>query len=211
MTSSSSDNECLERLLEGDERAFEALIDEYHTGMLKFASTFVDGESAAEEVVQETWAAVVDGLEDFEGRSSLKTWIYGILANIAKKRGRRDGRTVNWSSLSDEPIDDRVTVDSDRFNAEGHWSVPPKSWNRDPEDDLLRSDLLEQIERALEDLPARQQAVVRLRDVEGLSTDDVCDILDITQGNQRVLLHRGRTKIRSALEQYLAGGREVPE
>lgn len=196
------DSELVERLLVGDEGAFEALIESHHRGMVRLARSFVSDESVAEEVVQETWTAVLDGLEGFEGRSKLKTWIFGILTNLARKRGKRDARTVNWSSVSEEPLDREVAEESSRFNAEGHWSVPPVPWNVDPEQELMRARMLERIAEAIEELPERQQAVVNLRDVEGWSSEEVCEVLDITKGNQRVLLHRGRSKVRDALESY---------
>ena len=203
MATNDADRELVERLLDGDEAAFESLIDTHHRGMVKLARTFVVDETAAEEVVQETWTAVIDGLERFEGRSSLKTWIFSILTNLARKRGEKDSRSVAWSSLSDEPLDGEVDEDSNRFNTEGRWSVPPVPWNTDPEEELLRTDMLEKIQQAIETLPPSQGAVVRLRDVEGLPSEEVCELLDISSGNQRVLLHRGRSKVRDALESYL--------
>lgn len=204
MSNADADSQLAERILGGDEAAFETLIDENHRGMVRFAKSFVDDESTAEEVVQETWTAVIDGLDDFEGRSSLETWIYSILTNIAKKRGEKDARTVTWSSVSESTIDAEVAEEGDRFNVEGRWSVPPVPWNTDPEAELLRSQLLDRIQSAIEQLPARQQAVVTLRDVQGFSPEETCEVLEITDGNHRVLLHRGRSKVREALESYLA-------
>ena len=204
-----ADAQLVERLLDGDEEAFEALIEEHHRGMVNLAKAFVVDESAAEEVVQETWTAVIDGLDGFEGRSSLKTWIFSILTNLARKRGEKDSRSVAWSSLSEGTIDQEVGEDSSRFATDGRWSAPPAPWNMDPEEEMMRADLLDEIRRAIENLPSRQQVVVRLRDVEGLGSEEVCEVLDITDGNQRVLLHRGRSKVRDALENYLADGREA--
>jgi len=204
MSSQDADPQLAERILGGNEAAFETLIDRHHASMVRYANSFVEDDSAAEEVVQETWTAVIDGLDDFEGRSSLKTWIYSILTNIAKQRGRKDARTVAWSSVSEETIDAEVSEEGDRFNSDGRWAVPPVPWNTDPEEELFRSKLLDRIQSAIERLPPRQQAVVTLRDVQGFSAEEVCDVLEVTDGNQRVLLHRGRSKVREALESYLA-------
>ena len=202
MTRTRNESIRVERLREGDDEAFADLVDRHHRAMLRLAETFVSDRATAEEVVQETWTAVIDGLEDFEGHSSLKTWMFSILTNLAKKRGQQEARTVTWSSLSEESIDREVTEESDRFDTEGRWSVPPVPWNTDPEEELMRSDLLERLEDAIEQLPDRQKAVVTLRDIEGWSASEVCDVLDITDGNQRVLLHRGRQKMRETLESY---------
>lgn len=209
MSTSDPDATLVERLQSGDESAFEQLVDAHHRGMVKLAQTFVDDEATAEEVVQETWTAVIDGLDRFERRSSLKTWIFSILTNLARKRGEKDARSLNWSSISEESLDREVSQESNRFNAEGHWSVPPPAWSTDPEEELMRAKLLERVKEAIDELPERQKVVVQLRDVEGMSSSQVCEVLDITSGNQRVLLHRGRTKVRDSLERYLADGKEV--
>lgn len=208
MSLSDDDTNLVERLLDGDERAFETLIDHHYSAMLRLAKTFVADESTAEEVVQETWTAVIDGLDRFEGRSSLKTWIFSILTNLARKRSRRDSRETVWSSISEEPLDGEASEMTERFDSGGRWNLPPKNWKSDPEQELMRSRMLDEVQKALDDLPARQRAVVMLRDVEGLTPEEACDVLEITRGNQRVLLHRGRTKIREALEESLSEGGE---
>ncbi|MFB6264820.1 MAG: RNA polymerase sigma factor [Bradymonadaceae bacterium] len=195
------DSDCLDRLLAGDEEAFSELIDDYHAEMIRVAEAFVDDRSTAEESVQETWTAVIEGLDDFEGRSSLKTWIFSILTNQARKRGEKEAREPNWSELSEEPLDREVTEDANRFNAEGRWSKPPVPWSVDPEEKTLRREMLSVVDEAIDDLPRRQRVVVTMRDVEGWSSDEVCDVLDISNGNQRVLLHRGRKKLRRVLEE----------
>lgn len=206
MSKSNSDSQLLQRLLDGDEQAFETLIDDYHAEMVRLANVFVDDESAAEEIVQDTWMAVIDGIENFKGDSSLKTWIFGILTNLARKRGEADARTVNWSSLPEGSLDD---TQNGRFDPEGWWSTPPAPWNTDPEEELMQTQLLEIVDEAIEELPASQRAVVTLRDVRGWPSDEVCDVLDISRGNQRVLLHRARSHVREALESNLADDGEL--
>lgn len=196
------------RLQRGDEEAFDCLVERFHDPMLRFARSLVDkDESLAREVVQETWLAVINGLDRFEGRSSLKTWMFGILSNQAKKRFKKENRLKNWSALfEDVSMDEKLSVDSERFDPSGTWTKPPSSWNSNPEQRVENSEVLDVIEDAIENLPDSQQAVVVLRDVEGVSADDACDILDVTDSNQRVLLHRGRVRIRKALERYYDSG-----
>jgi len=166
------------------------------------AMVYVKDRASAEEVVQDTWLAVVEGLSRFEGRSSLKTWMYRILTYQARRRATRDRRTINWSTMVDSEAEG-PTIEPSRFNAEGHWSRPPTDWGKNPEDRLLRSDVLNAIRDAIETLPPVQRSVVLLRDVEGWSSGDVCDTLELSMGNQRVLLHRGRNKLRDLLEAHL--------
>jgi RNA polymerase sigma-70 factor (ECF subfamily) len=155
----------------------------------------------AEEVAQETWVGVLNGLDRFEGRSSLKTWIFRILVNRAKTRGERESRSVPFSSL--ESGDGEPSVDPDRFIEAGAWASPPRAWEGEPEDRLLAGEARAVIDRAIEQLPTAQRQVITLRDIEGLDADEVVAVLDITDGNQRVLLHRARSKVRQALEDYL--------
>jgi len=192
----------IRRLLEGDEEAFGRLVEAYHARLGTLARAYVADPAAAEEVVQETWLAVLEGLPRFEGRSSLKTWIFRILANRAKTRAVREKRSIPFSALEGAP--DEPAVDPSRFARSGAWADPPRPWDEEtPERLLLNREVLSRIEEALDQLPEGQKAVVLLRDVEGLGAEETCNILEISETNQRVLLHRGRSKIRRALEEYL--------
>jgi RNA polymerase sigma-70 factor, ECF subfamily len=199
------DHELVQRLREGDESAFAELIDRYGATMVRVAQMYVRDRATAEEVVQETWLAVLNGIDRFEERSSLKTWLFRILTNRAKTRGERDGRIIPFSSLAGTGEEDEPAVDPDRFlgpdSAEpGAWAAPPRAW---PQDEVLGRETLEVIEAAIEELPETQREVIRLRDVEGWSPMEVAEALEITDGNQRVLLHRARSKVRAAVEKYL--------
>jgi RNA polymerase sigma-70 factor, ECF subfamily len=196
-------------LRRGDETAFVALVTEHQATLKRVARTYVSSDAVADEVVQETWLAVVKGLPRFEGRSSLKTWIFHILANQAKTRGEREGRSVPLTALAGVPDDDAPSVDPDRFRPDddawpGHWAVPPRPWD-DPERRLRSLEARAFLREAIDELPPAQQAVIALRDVEGLSAEEVCGVLDLTAVNQRVLLHRARSRVRSILERYLDG------
>jgi RNA polymerase sigma-70 factor, ECF subfamily len=194
-------SDTLQRLLAGDEAAFEALVAEHHGPMLRFARHFISRPDVAEEVVQETWLAVLRGLDRFEGRSSLKTWIFHILANRARSRAVREGRVVPFADVGRADQDAFDTDLASRFGPDGQWSHPPAPWDVDtPEAIALRKEAMEQLEVALEALPPAQRTVVRLRDVEGWPADEVCNVLEITETNQRVLLHRARTRLRQSLE-----------
>ena len=198
----------VEALRRGDEAAFSELVDMYHAAMLRLARSFVSDRAVAEEVVQEAWLGVIRGIARFEGRSSLKTWIFRILTNTAKKRGARERRTVPFSALT-SPDDDGV-VDADQFHPAGHlwaghWAAGPDSWGPAPEERLLASETRQVIATAIETLPDSQRQVITLRDVEGWAADEVCDALEITEVNQRVLLHRARAKVRAHLADYLTG------
>src|SRR4051812_45706274 len=205
------DHELVQRLRDGDEMAFAELIDRYGAMMLRVAQMYVRDRATAEEVVQETWLAVLNGIDRFEGRSSLKTWIFQILSNRARTRAVRERRSAPFSSLAAEGEADEAAVDADRFRPEtdrwgGHWAAAPADWSALPEERLLGSETLARVHEAIQTLPPRQAEVVVLRDVEGWSPDEVCAALDISDGNQRILLHRGRSKVRAALESYLAEG-----
>jgi RNA polymerase sigma-70 factor, ECF subfamily len=194
-------------LRRGDERAFEQLLDRYHTPLRRFAMTYVRNAAVADEVVQETWLAVVRGIERFEGRSSLKTWIFQILVNTAVTRAERESRTVPLSAF-EASNDEEPAVDPSRFLDEshgrwpGHWAAPPSRWNELPEDALLGHETLDVLWDAIAALPEMQRRVITLRDVEGCSADEVCELLELSEANQRVLLHRARSKARAALEAH---------
>ena len=197
-------------LAAGDERAFAALVDRYGSALLRFALVYVRDRAVAEEIVQETWLGVLQGIERFEGRSSLKTWIFRILANRAKTRAEREARTIPFSALTEHGEEGgELSVEPERFLAAthrrwpGHWASPPTSWSEIPEDRLLAGETLDCIRTAIEALPATQRQVIVLRDVEGWPADEVCEILGLSEGNQRVLLHRARSKVRARLETYL--------
>ena len=197
-----TDDSFLARLLAGDEAAFSELVTAHHASLLRLALTFVSDYGAAEEVVQETWLGVLNGLKSFERRASLKTWIFRILVNRARSRGVRDGRTVPFSALQDPASDDMDVLEW--FTAKGGWLQPPAMWQQqDPEALILQRETVNCLEAAIADLPPNQRAVVSLRDVEGVEAEEVCNILAITGANQRVLLHRARSRVRSALEKHL--------
>lgn len=202
----------LERLREKDETAFEILLDRYHSGMVNIALIYLNERTVAEEVVQETWIGVLRGLHRFEGRSSLKTWIFSILVNRAKTWAQREGRYVNLSALDDSDAGSHeAAVNPDRFNPADdprwphHWKSAPQSWDEIPENRLLSQETHERIRNAIETLPAKQRAVITLRDLEECSSDEVCNILALSESNQRVLLHRARSKVRQILEKYFQG------
>jgi len=174
--------------------------------MERLARVYVHSADLAAEVVQETWMAVLHGLQRFEGRSALKTWIFRILTNKAKTRGVREGRTVPFSSLGREDDDRGPAVDADRFTSKGRWADPPSGWGHGtPEAILQRKDSMQALQEAIATLPPGQRAVVTMRDIDGWDSEDVCNVLEISETNQRVLLHRGRSKLRGALEQHYRG------
>jgi RNA polymerase sigma-70 factor (ECF subfamily) len=199
-------------LLAGDEAAFVALVDRYYAPMLRLAAVYVADRSVAEEVVQETWVGVFQGLPHFAGRSSLKTWIFRILTNQAQTRGKREARTVPFSALAGgDDEGDEPTVDPSRFLPADHarwphhWATPPQSWAGAPEDQLLAQETRRYLKQALSTLPPTQRSVIIMRDVEGWESVEVCNVLGITETHQRVLLHRARAKVRRALAHYLTG------
>jgi RNA polymerase sigma-70 factor (ECF subfamily) len=205
---SSEDAHVVDALRRGDESAFEALVRMYHSSLLRVALVYVSSRAVAEEVVQDTWLGVLKGIERFEGRSSLKTWIFRILANTAKTRGEREGRTLPFSALRNPAGVPEPAVGPERFLDQehprwpGHWATPPAPWG--PEERLLDRETEAVVAGAIERLPPAQRAVISLRDVEGWEAEEVCNALDLTETNQRVLLHRARSKVRRALEEYLA-------
>jgi RNA polymerase sigma-70 factor (ECF subfamily) len=202
---SQQDTRLLEGLRAGDEAAFLELMREHGGAMLRVAMMYVPSRAIAEEVVQEAWLGVLKGIGSFEGRSSLKTWLFRIVSNTAKTRGVREARSVPFSSLGGE-TGDEPTVDPDRFLGSGerfpgHWAIPPQAWA--PESRLLSDEALDVIEREIDRLPAAQRAVITMRDVEGFTSEEVCNALDLSETNQRVLLHRARARVRGALEEYM--------
>jgi RNA polymerase sigma-70 factor (ECF subfamily) len=185
-----------------DERAFEALVDDLSPGMLRMARGFVRTDSAAEEVVQEAWLAVVTGLDGFEGRSSVRTWVLGIVVNIARRRGARDARIVPFAALGEEPaVDPARFLPADHDRWPGHWAIPPEPW---PDDALETAEALTAIRAAVDALPDAQRAVVMLRDMVGCTAEETREALGLSDANLRVLLHRGRSRVRAALEAALA-------
>jgi RNA polymerase sigma-70 factor, ECF subfamily len=198
--------ELLEGLRQGEEGAFATLMASYSSALLRVAMTFVPSRAVAEEVVQETWLGVLNGLDRFEGRSSLKTWIFRILTNIARTRGARERRSIPFSSLAAAEADEGPSLDPDRFLPPEHrypggWALVPTPW-RTPEEGLLAGETRDVILGAIHELPPAQRTVITLRDVEGWPSEEVCDALEVSEGNQRVLLHRARTKVRAALERH---------
>jgi RNA polymerase sigma-70 factor, ECF subfamily len=201
-----NDAELVRALRRGDEDAFRFLIDEHSPFLLRIARSYVGSRATAEEVVQETWVGVLRGIDGFEGRSSLRTWIARILSNTAKTRATRERRTTPFSSLVDEGAQQGPVVDPDRFlpadhSEAGHWALAPRRW-KTPEERLLSGEVQKVILAAIEQLPASQRAVITLRDIEGWPAQEVCVALEVTEGNQRVLLHRARSKVRDELERY---------
>lgn len=209
VVASADDLRLVEALRAGDEAAFTSLVEAYHASMLRLALIFVSDRSVAEEVVQETWLGVLRGLPRFEGRSSLKTWIFRILTNTAKTRGQREGRSLPFSALWDAEADgDEVAVAPERFLSAAHdhlageWAEFPNSWDNVPEDRLLAEETMGVVRTAIEALPPAQREVITLRDIENWPSQEICNVLEISESNQRVLLHRARSKVRRALERY---------
>lgn len=191
-------------LRDGDEVAFAELVRRYHGALMRLARSFGAAEPVAEEIVQETWLGALRGLDRFEQRSSLKTWLFGILKNQARGHAARERRSVPFSALGRRDEVDGPSVDADRFQGSDgvcadHWAVPPRPWE-DPHRRLASLEAREHLRRAITALPERQRAAVMLRDVEGLDAAEVCELLEVSEGNQRVLLHRGRAAVRNALE-----------
>ena len=208
-TASAPDERALiDRLRQGDERAFLALVDRHHALMVRVARGYVRSDAVAEEVAQDAWVGFLSGIGRFEARSSLKTWLFRILVNRALTRATREARTVPFSSLEGEDDDDPA-VTPDRFldashpRWPGHWAAAPQRWDELPEECLLGRETLQEAREAIDALPPRQRQVILLRDVDGWTPEEVCTALDISDGNQRILLHRARSKVRAALERHL--------
>ena len=205
----SDEAQLVKSLQAGDEAAFATIVERYHPALVRFALSFVREQSVAEEVAQETWLAVLQGIGRFEQRSSFQTWLFRILSNRAKTRGQREARSVPMSSLAPPDDPDVPSVDPDRFRPAGApqwpggWSDPPRSWGDNPQERLLAAETRGVILDMIGRLPANQRAVITLRDIEGLSAEEVCNVLELSDTNQRVLLHRARSKVRQALEDYM--------
>jgi RNA polymerase sigma-70 factor (ECF subfamily) len=202
----------LAELREGSEEAFAVLVGRYHTALVRLACVYVQDRAMAEEVAQETWLGVLQGLERFEGRSSLKTWIFRILVKRARTRGKRESRTIPFSAVLDAahdpaepPVDAECFLSADHPRWPGHWARFPSNWNDIPEERVLSAETRAHIEAAIEALPPQQREVITLRDIEGWGSVEVCNVLGVSETNQRVLLHRARSKVRRALERHLEG------
>ncbi len=203
------DRRIVQALQAGEEKVFMELVESLGPSMLRVALLFVRSRAVAEEVVQETWLGVLSGIGRFEGRSTLKTWVFRILTNIAKTRAEREGRSVPFSSLASNDLEsgepsvepDRFLPDGDRWA--GHWASSPRRFDAQPEGRLLASETMNLVQRVVETLPDVQRAVLTMRDIAGFASEEVCEALGLTDVNQRVLLHRARSKVRAALEAYL--------
>lgn len=207
------EQELVDGLISGNEVCFISLVEKYHHSMQRIAMLYVHDPILAEEIVQETWMGVLRRIKGFEGRSSLKTWIFNILINIAKSSWKREKRTIPFSLLEDAEISDRgPSVDPERFlppnhpNWPGGWAIPPKAWDLAPEEHVLKREIELCIQESIDALPPSQRFVISLRDVEGWTSEEVCSVLALTGANQRVLLHRARSKVRRALEKYFEEG-----
>jgi RNA polymerase sigma-70 factor (ECF subfamily) len=198
-------------LRNGEEAAFAWMLDNYDRSLRRVAMSYVSSRAVAEEVVQETWMGVIDGIDRFEGRASLKTWVFRILVNIARSRGVREHRYIPFAAATSALEDGaEPALDPDRFRPEGteytgHWMSYPAAWEHEPEGRLESSETLDVVRDAIRRLPPAQQEVITLRDVEGWTSSEICDALNISETNQRVLLHRARSKVRTALERYFEG------
>jgi RNA polymerase sigma-70 factor (ECF subfamily) len=211
VVASPADLAIVERLRAGDETTFMMLVEEHQGAMLRIARMYVSSRAVAEEVVQEAWLGIVKGLDAFEGRSSLRTWMYRIVANIAKTRGQREGRSIPFSALSGD--DDEPAVDAEWFQAtterfSGGWRTFPDDWRGIPEERLVAHETLARIGRAIDALPPLQAEVIRMRDVLGWTSEEVRNALDLSETNQRVLLHRARSRVRREVDAYLMEERD---
>jgi RNA polymerase sigma-70 factor (ECF subfamily) len=201
---SADELQLVEALRRGDEAAFMLFVERYQTMMMRIALMYVSNRAVAEDVVQETWVGFLQGLARFEGRSSLKTWLFRILSNRARTRGSREGRSIPFSALAVDDDPHEPSVEPARFDEfTGHWTSSPGNWNEIPENRFLSMETRAYIQAAINTLPPSQQEVITLRDIEGWTSDEVCNVLGVTETNQRVLLHRARSKVRHTLDQYL--------
>ena len=199
----------------GDEGAYARLIDRYHSSLVRLARTYVRDPAIAAEVAQDAWIGLFENLPRFEGRSSLKTWLFRILVNVARTRARKEQRSLPFSAAFSRTAgamwtrvagDREPSVDPERFLANGAWASPPRAWSESPEASAIAGETRARVLAAVESLPENQRQVITLRDVEGWAPDEVCNLLGLSDTNQRVLLHRARSKVRRALDQYLDEG-----
>ena len=201
-------------LCRGDADAFATLVDRHSSAMIRVAMAYVPTRATAEEAVQETWIGVMRGIDGFEGRASLKTWIFRILTNVAMRNGARERRSMPFSALAEAENSGEPSVDPDRFLPAdhelfpGHWTIMPARWPT-PEEGLLAGETRKVITAAIAELPAAQRTVIALRDVEGWTSEEVCEALEISAGNQRILLHRARSRVRNAIESYYGAVEEI--
>lgn len=208
------DETLVEALCRGDADAFATLVDRHSPAMIRVAMAYVPTRAAAEEAVQETWIGVMRGIDGFEGRASLQTWMFRILTNVAMRSGARERRSMPFSALADAENTGEPSVDPDRFLPSdhelfpGHWAIMPARWPT-PEEGLLAGETREVIAAAIAELPPAQRTVIALRDVEGWSSEEVCEALEISAGNQRILLHRARSRVRNAIESYYGAVEEI--
>jgi len=213
-TAHAEDEGLIAALCRGDADAFATLVDRHSPAMIRVAMAYVPTRAAAEEAVQETWIAVMRGVDRFERRASLKTWIFRILANVAMRSGARERRSVPFSALAEAEDTGEPSVDPDRFLPAdhelfpGHWAIMPARWPT-PEEGVVAGETREVIAAAIAELPVAQRTVIALRDVEGWSSEEVCEALAISAGNQRILLHRARSRVRNALESYYGAVEEI--
>ncbi len=208
---SADERHLLDRLRRGEEAAFTQLVSQHTPGLLRVARSYVSSQAVAEEVVQETWLGVLRGLERFEGRSSVRTWVFRILTNRAQTRGAGESRTVPFAALAArEAAEGFTAVDPERFLPADHdrwphhWAAPPRRWDSSPEDALSHAETLRLVREAIEGLPPTQRLVITMRDLEGWPAEEVCEVLEVSAANQRVLLHRARSVVRGALEEHLS-------
>ena len=208
-TVTTEERDLLRALRRHDEAAFAALVDAHGSWMLRTARSFVGSRAVAEEVVQETWLSALRALDRFEGRSSLRTWLFTILANAARRQAARENRSISVSDLARREVAAGNSELADRLFDGSHprwphaWTTVVAAWDRLPEQQLLAGEIREAIETAVDELPSAQRIVFSLRDLEGWTAEEVCNALSISNSNQRVLLHRGRLKVRAVLERYL--------
>jgi RNA polymerase sigma-70 factor (ECF subfamily) len=211
MPEPTDDNEAelLAALRRRDESAFVDLVNRYQGTLVRMAMIYAGSRAVADEIVQDTWLGVIQGIDRFEGRAAFKTWLFRILVNRARTRGEREGRTIPFSALeheAEEPADPSVSPERflgvDHPEWAHHWASPPEAWGGSPEARVLQKETLEIVTRAIDALSSAQRQVITLRDVEGLCSEEVCNILEISETNQRVLLHRARSRVRAALEHH---------